>query len=390
MTYNLNFNSQNVCLIVYQYLLQEEKRQTRMKPDFFCVPGLFLVFVAFSSTLGCDPNTGPAGVTRCFLGTPYYSRYQCGTCLTDVYIRQRSRGEHECREPTATYCYYQCMLEKHDLDRGPVSDDCLCNPNVELPQPPVILPPSCYSPGGTDCAWYSQCLHRMFPCTGQAEYAISYGEKFCNLYTHTELQFSPEALQWINAARKCLQVALVSVLHLCQVRPTCEEIKTKAFDSHVPCYVAPYEGFSVCTLPVMDWLRIFWTIKGSFVSSAFLETVKASVLTAANCSSILADRLGEYLYSIPVWLWEKTIKTIIEKRAADDTLSDDELAHTVILHVSSSLGWDQESTMSWYAFAANTNDGGNFMITPSTDQPGRQLIIQVIDRYFSSVRQPVY
>ena len=346
----------------------------KMKSCFICVACLLLVFI--DGTLGesCDRDTGPAGVTECFLGTPWYSKHQCGTCLTNAYIRQRSKGKHECRDTTATYCYYQCMIEKYGLDKGPVYHDCLCNARVRLPQPSVILPARCYSPAGTDCDWYRDCLHRMIPCTGQAEYAINYGEKFCNLYNQTELQFSSKALQWINAARKCLQVALVPVLHLCQVQPTCDDIKTMAFKSHVPCYVEPYQGFSVCTLSIIDWLRIFWTIKSSFLPPTFVETFKASVFTAAKCTGVWAKELGKKLYSIRVWLWEKTI----EKRAADDGLSDDELAHAVVFYVSSFMRWSQDSTVDWYAFAANTSDGENSLTTPSTDQPGRGLIIQVI------------
>lgn len=251
-----------------------------------CVACLFMVIIAISRILGCSPDTGPAGVTKCLLGTPYYTKYQHGICLSDDYIIQRSSGEHRCRDRTATYCYYPCMLEKYGIDNGPVYDDCLCDATSQLWQPSTILPASCYSPGGMDCDWYRECLHRMINCTGQAEYAISYGETFCNLYEQSKSQFSQEAIRWLDSARKCLQVALVPVLHLCQVKPTCKDIRTKAFNSHVPCYVEPYEGFSVCSLSVSDWINIFMTIKGSFVSSAWVETLQASVLTAGMCVGV--------------------------------------------------------------------------------------------------------
>jgi len=340
-----------------------------MKSSFLNAAFFFLV-TAISGILGCDPDTGPAGVTDCFLDTPYYSKHQCGTCVTNAYMRQVSKGKFQCPDTTATYCYYQCMLEKYSLDRGPVYDDCLCKANVSVPQRPAILPPECFSPDGTDCAWYRQCLNKMIPCTGQTEYAISYGEKFCNLYEQSRLKFSQKGLQWINAVRKCLQVALVPVLHFCQVQPTCEDIRTKAFHSHVPCYVQPYEGLSVCTLPVMDWFRIFWTIKSSF-EDEFVETFIASVKTAADCLGIYAEEIGKKLYSIRVRLWENNTR----KQTANK-LPDDELAHAVVLRVSSSLGWDQHSTIDWYAFAANVTDGENSLTTPSTVQSGRELIIQ--------------
>lgn len=255
---------------------------------------LSFVFFAVSGSKHCDRNTGPAGATYCILGAPYYSKYQCATCVTDTYMRQTSNGKHRCRDRTARYCSYQCMLERYSIGHGPVYDDCLCNPNRPFPRPSVILPATCYSPDGTDCGWYRRCLAKLYPCRGhQAEYAIAYGEKSCNLYTHSTLGFSDhglgfsqQALRWINATRKCLQVALVPVLRLCQVQPTCEQIKAMAFKSHVTCYVEPYQGFSVCYLPPTDWERIFWTIKSSFLPGTFVETFKASVFTAANCGRI--------------------------------------------------------------------------------------------------------
>ena len=341
-----------------------------MKSCFLYGACTFLVSVAISGTFGCDRFNGPSGLTQCFLGEPHYSKYQCGMCVTDAYMRQRSSGRHQCRDRTTTYCYYQCMLERYDLDEGPVYDDCLCVANEPLPQPPVLLPPSCYSPDGTDCDWYRQCLSRMYDCTGQANYAIQYGEKYCKIFMEPNVAFSPQALQWIDAVRRCLQVSLVPLIHLCRERPTCENIRTTAFDSHVPCYVSPYQGFSVCVLPVSDWLRLFWTIKGSFVSSAFVETMKASVLVAANCVSYgFRAAFEKILYAVDVLMWGRDIN----KRAVADGMSDDELAHSIFVRISSSLHWDQQSTVDWYAFAANTSTD-----TPSTDQSGSELRIQVI------------
>jgi len=345
-----------------------------MKLSSFHVACLFLVFVIISGTLGCDRNTGPAGVAHCFLNSPYYTKYQCATCLTNAYIRQRSKGEHQCRDRTATYCHYQCMIERYDIGKGPVYDDCHCDPHKSLLQPSMSLPlpASCYSPDGTDCGWYRHCLARMYNCEGQAEYAISYGEKFCNLFGQSS--FSPKARQWIDAARKCLQVALVPVLHICQVKPTCEDIKRMAFNSHVPCYVKPYQGFSVCNLDPIDWARIFWTIKSSFLPPTFVETFKASVLTAANCGKVWSLKLAEYLYSVGVQVLEKN-------RWKREALTDDELAYATMFQISSSLGWGHQSTIDWYAFADNTSTVHGSPSSSCTYQPGRTLIIQVFNEF---------
>lgn len=131
---------------------------------------LLIAMLAGRGFSSCDANVGPAGQAECILGTPYYFQYQCGTCLSNAYIVQKSAGKAHCRDPSATYCYYQCMLESYDLDSGPVYDDCSCDAGQPIPQPSVILPADCYSPDGSDCTWYSRCLATRFPCTGQTDY----------------------------------------------------------------------------------------------------------------------------------------------------------------------------------------------------------------------------
>lgn len=355
-----------------------------MNTCIFQLACLSVVFAATSAgTLqNCHPDTGPAGLTRCFLQSPYYAVHQHGTCRSDVYIRQKSKGRHECRNRTATYCYYQCMIERYDLDSGPVYDDCQCDANSRLPQPQVILPAACYRPAGTDCGWYRQCLAKMFPCTGHDDYAISYGERICNLYTHSTLHFSPKALQWIGAVEKCLQLALVPALHFGLAKPTCKDIRRMAFDTHVLCYVAPSPGQSFCNLSLADWARVFWTIKSGFLPPTFAGTLKAAVEVLTYCGVIWGTQLPKYvsLCSLGVQLVERTGR---RQSASTEMLSADELAHAVVLHVSSSLRWSHESTVDWYAFAVNTSAFQQSPKTPSTDQtPGRQLMVQlfVVDR----------
>jgi len=135
------------------------------------VRGRELLWILILSSLvpllnaGCERDTGPAGVTECFLGAPHYSEYQCGTCLTSAYIIQKSAGRHICRN-NAAYCYYQCMIETFDISEGPVYEECSCQYGQPLPQADSILPPDCYSPDGTDCSWYGRCLAARYPCLG--------------------------------------------------------------------------------------------------------------------------------------------------------------------------------------------------------------------------------
>jgi len=146
--------------------------------------GLYLAFVLVLSvgpiSFSCTPDSGPAGGSKCILGAPYYSQYQCGTCLTNEYIQQKSSGKYHCRDMANVSCYFQCMLEMNGREAGPVHDHCLCKSGSRVNQSP--LPPHCLSQSGTDCTWYRRCLAVQYPCDGQAAYALDNGEHFCSLY----------------------------------------------------------------------------------------------------------------------------------------------------------------------------------------------------------------
>ena len=114
----------------------------------------------------CDAFSGPPGTTECVKFSDYY-RHQWATCITDAYIRQKSRHKHTCSDKSSTYCWYQCMLEVRGKSSGPVTEDCYCNPPALTTVSPTLLPattlsPACYSPSGGDCDWFSDCLERKY------------------------------------------------------------------------------------------------------------------------------------------------------------------------------------------------------------------------------------
>jgi len=172
----------------------------------FWLASLSIVFADTSETLGCDPDTGQA-----FLSTPYKSKnkYRYRTCRSDAHVGQKSKGKNQHPDKTPAYCYYQSLINKHGRYSG---SDYQTDTSRPVSRASLILPAECYSPDGMDCGWYRQCLAEMFPCTQEAEYeyAISYGEKFCDLYEESKSKFSENAMRWLDAARKCLQVGVAN------------------------------------------------------------------------------------------------------------------------------------------------------------------------------------
>ena len=243
------------------------------------------------SALGssCNRDTGPSGTIECIRIPRYNDEYQWATCLTDTYIEAKSSGKHVCEDQSATFCYYQCMLEIHDANSGPVDKECCaCQYGEEYTQSDLILPSECYSPSGTNCGWYENCLERKYQCRGTEDgYAMEFATKFCNLYNEHFAEFSVEGQTWVDAVRKCLQVSLVPI-----IRPwcskTCKEIKQTAFVSHVSCYVLPNKGdpsISMCNLGLTDLYNVIWTIKSSLLMSldSSFEVMNGIMNTVSEC-----------------------------------------------------------------------------------------------------------
>ena len=139
----------------------------------------------------CNKHYGPAGQTNFVLLRPYYQEYQCATCLTNSYIQLKSARRDQCRDTTATYCWYQCQIELFGNDAGEVNEKCRCKADETPSSSKNPLPTTCYSPSGTDCEWYQDCLERRFPCVGtSADYVMKYAAHFCAAYGRNYNQFS--------------------------------------------------------------------------------------------------------------------------------------------------------------------------------------------------------
>ena len=249
---------------------------------------LMIVILAISTEINCQQcrTSSDLGGTECVLLTPYYTEYQWATCLTDDYIRERSSERHYCRN-SAVRCWYQCQLEINGLDSGDVYTNCRCSPGDSRPTSPPDLDPECFSPDGSSCTWYRECLEVRYPCEGTRDgYAIEFAEKFCNLYTNNFNTFSTNAQNWIDGVRRCLQVALVPSLRP-WIQKTCAEIRTDAFNTHSPCYLTPGSGApSVCSLPIRDQWNIFWLVfrNTEFQSTAVTDTGTQMIEVMSGCT----------------------------------------------------------------------------------------------------------
>lgn len=261
--------------------------------------GLLFYIPGFVCRRHCDPT----GSIHCIY-IPRYGGYQWASCRTNIYIKTKSQGSHQCQDSLATTCYYQCMLDNYKQNSGQISSTCQCSTNDPKPTE-IPLPDWCYSPSGTDCNWYKECLSKAYPqCQDDKdEYAINFAEKFCNLYTQNLKIFSSNGQKWVNAVRKCLQVKLVPTIDKYR-KKTCGELKNLAFETHTPCYINPDgSSLSVCDLSPTDLGKVFWTIKGSFLS-AFSPSVKGLWDVSKVCTPIIVKDVKDKI--------DKAVENIVE------------------------------------------------------------------------------
>ncbi len=232
------------------------------------------------------------GETRCVLFSQY-NDHQWATCLTDNYIQRASNGDHQCRDRTATVCWYQCQLEVNRQSQGLVDNNCRCSNTGLSTTPAVVAPtlsPECLSPGVLRCDWYRECLEVRYPCQGTEDgYAIEYAQKYCNLYSDNYNDFSSAGRQWVDAVRNCLQRELIPTLRPFEVN-TCADIRKRAFDSHSSCYTNPAPGTpSICNIPCRDVWKVFWIVNrwsDSAIISAPVETGKQMLEVVIDCFGI--------------------------------------------------------------------------------------------------------
>lgn len=225
-----------------------------------------------------------------------YSGKQWSTCVTDVYIRQKSKGRHGCARGQVI-CVYQCMLEIHDANSGKVSSPCKCLSNVlttdseavQTVSPNIILPSWCFSPTGGDCSWFKTCLGKRYSCGAKfKEGILKFSEEICGLYLNPYLALSKRGNTWINGVRKCLQVALVPLLRKWNGASgkTCGLLTKQAISSYSHCFYSPYPATvpTICELSLTDLWKIFWHLRQTLASAKVQYSLLSLLRTIENCT----------------------------------------------------------------------------------------------------------
>ena len=241
----------------------------------------FIFYTFAISVVTCSSactSNADVGTLDCVRVGSNYSHFQSAVC-----VKSSSSGI-QCQD--GTYCWASCVLVRYGRSKGHVPEDCRCDQNSINSGRKSPIDVSCSIPKGDSCDWYENCLEKMYPCeNGNDRYALSYAKHFCEKYGNNFDNFSPKGKEWVKATRKCLQVALVPTL-MQRNKPSCEDIRSMAFKSHVPCYARPsLYAPTYCELSYNDVYTIIQTIK-SAIFSVPGETITGYFDTKRLCNTV--------------------------------------------------------------------------------------------------------
>ena len=205
-----------------------------------------------------------------------YTDQQWSACVTDMYIRQKSKGRHGCLKGQ-DICVYPCMFEFHDRISGQVTSPCTCSASdgdhglktdggkALKGGKSTALPSWCFTPTGAKCSWFKTCLGQRYSCGDNFKSeVIKFAEALCGLYLNPYSALSENGHIWINGVRKCLQVNLVPLLRN-WLGKKCKNLTNHAISLYRHCFFSPYPATvpNICELPLNDLWRIFWHLRQS-------------------------------------------------------------------------------------------------------------------------------
>lgn len=151
-----------------------------------------------------------------------------------------------------------------------------------------------------NCDFYKS-KNKEFQCSGQDNYLLDYGLKYCERFTELESneKSSKELKGWISRTRLCLQ-EMIRDNEKRYKNEGCKQLKDFAFDVHPICY----KQYGVCNLSLTDKSRVAKIlVKNDFITdfekekrATFMQM--GNVLTSCLAASDTISSAGEVFYNL--------------------------------------------------------------------------------------------
>ena len=202
---------------------------------------------------------------------------------------------------------------------------------------------------------------------------MDYAIQFCDLHNRYKPHFSVKTRQWIDFVRRCLLVRLVPLIRPFFNHTNCQQIDSYAADTQLQCHFEPFRfETSVCDLDLVEWAKVFWTVKGNLNRSTS-EGLKNMIMSTSRCrnnmlQSILGDTGTPIIQNIQqtgMFLARLTVKDGHGNETVTEVTDYSEVAERIINQLAIQLKWNQNGVL-WLAFVhnhTNINETGiNFFV----------------------------
>ena len=148
------------------------------------------------------------------------------------------------------------------------------------------------------------------------------------------------------------------------VHTNCKKIKEFAFDTHTPCYLDPYPGEpSICDLNPLDWGRVFWTIKGGFVS-ATIPSLRGMYEVSVGCGKEMLDNIVSPIKNAGMRLFNLIIEKVMTSRCSGShcitkrsVSTEYDMTNSIAQQLARQLHWGKNG-IQWFAFVQNGSTAG--------------------------------
>ncbi len=164
-----------------------------------------------------------------------------------------------------------------------------CNSALRLTFKPIILllaalqlatPDISFSKELDDCNFYKTYSHPKSCSKYNESYTRTYGLKYCTIFKDKRANEWTGALKtWADQTSSCLQEMLTD--NSSRVAPTCDQLKSFAFDSHPICY----KQYGFCKLSFSERFQVLKVVQMADVANNFSDSVSQFLNVILKCAS---------------------------------------------------------------------------------------------------------
>ena len=165
---------------------------------------------------------------------------------------------------------------------------------------------------------------------------------------------------------------IVYARRYCSNPPSCALVNTMALNAQISCHTILNDSQSICDLPCADYVRVFWTVKSSFIGQINDTRAEFEALEAIGCLSngmsqcslisrpkhvVCRAAFRSFSYLKHFLLVARLIEPFDRRTACPfartSTVTDNELAYGIVASIGAVFGWYENTTVDWHSVSTS-------------------------------------